>query len=277
MRGLFWVLSTGSWCCTRVTRSGRSLPMLLSSFASSLSSFGPRGISTAPQNYEQIRWLHELDAQASAERTGIGGWFPRRDGSGNLNTMSSQWFSMEIREEDWPWVFSKGSKPARVISTLEALAVLIALMLYYRREVREHRSSIRVVPTVTDNRGNGAALNKLMTTKYPASAVVMELACFMKKRGIRASVEWSPRAGNREADALANGDFSAFDPAHRLHCDPREHHLGGASASAPIWERGGGEFQGGQRGESTSSEKHKTAAQEARGQAQGEWILGENL
>ena len=45
---------------------------------------------------------------------------------------------------------------------------------------------------------------------------------FMKKKGIRASVEWSPRAGNREADAPANGVFSVFNPAHRLHCDPRE-------------------------------------------------------
>ena len=87
--------------------------------------------------------------------------------------MSSHWFSMEIREKHWSWVFARGSKPARVISTLEALAVLIALMLYFWDDNRAHRGSIKVIPTVTDNRGNGAALNKLMTTKNPASAGVM--------------------------------------------------------------------------------------------------------
>ena len=81
-------------------------------------------------------------------------------------------------------VFEKSSKPALVISTLEALAVLIALKLYYGEEPRTDRSSIRIVPTTTDNRGNGAALNKLMTTRYPASAVLMELAACSKKTGI---------------------------------------------------------------------------------------------
>ena len=131
----------------------------------------------ATRHYDCAAELHpdqvspRVDAQASSQRTGIGGWFPLRDSSGNLDTMSSHWFLMEIREEHWPWVFARGSKPARVISTLEALVVLVAVMLYFRDENRAHRSSIKVIPTVTDNRGIGAALNKLMTTKHPASAV----------------------------------------------------------------------------------------------------------
>ena len=129
---------------------------------------------------------------------------------------------MEITEEDWPWVFEKSSKPALIISTLEALAVLIALMLQYTDEERAHRSSVRIVPTITDNRGNGSALNKLMSTKFPASAVIMEMASFMNRRGIRASVEWAPREGNREADSLANGDFSSFSESQRLHVVPSQ-------------------------------------------------------
>ena len=31
----------------------------------------------------------------------------------------------------FPWVYERGNKPALLISTLEALAVLIALKLYY--------------------------------------------------------------------------------------------------------------------------------------------------
>ena len=34
-------------------------------------------------------------------------------------------------------------------------------------------------------------------------------------------VEWLPRTGYVEADALANGDHRAFDPAHRVHADLR--------------------------------------------------------
>ena len=118
-------------------------------------------------------------------------------------------FSLEITRDEWPCVFEKSSNPALIISTLEALAVLVALIVYYGEEPRRNRSSIRIVPT--DNRGNGAALNKLMTTRYPASAVLMELA-YSKKMGLRASVEWSPREANREADALENGELSLRIP-----------------------------------------------------------------
>ena len=63
----------------------------------------------------------------------------------------------------------------------------------------------RFVPSVTDNRGNGAALNKLMSTRFPSSAVLMELATKMKARRLRTIVEWAPRAHNREADSSRMG------------------------------------------------------------------------
>ena len=49
-------------------------------------------------------------------------------------------------------------------------------------------------------------MNKLMTTKFPASAVLMDHALYMKKMSLQTVVEWSPRTGNKEADRLANGD-----------------------------------------------------------------------
>ena len=158
-----------------------------------------------------------VGAQASADRTGIGGWFLHVDQSGQIDVKASKrWFSLEITRDEWPWVFEKSSKPALIISTLEALAVLVALKKYYGEEPTTNRSSIRIVPTMTDNRGNGAALNKLMTTRYPASAVLMELAAYSKKMGLRASVEWSLGETNREADALANGDLILFAPELRI-------------------------------------------------------------
>ena len=157
-----------------------------------------------------------VDAQASDVRTGIGGWFPRRGDGGNIEPKLSPWFSLEITHEEWPWVCAKSQKASLIISTLEALAVLVALKLRYGEEPRRSKERVRIAPALTDNRGNGAALNKLMTTKFPASALLMELACYMKKMSIRAVVEWAPREGNKEADRLANGDHRAFDPALRI-------------------------------------------------------------
>ena len=76
-----------------------------------------------------------------------------------------------------------------------------------------------MAPTWTDNRGNGSALNKLMTTKFPACAVLMELSAYMKRMSMKVVVEWTPRAGNREADHLANGEYSRFSPQNRVNVD----------------------------------------------------------
>ena len=43
----------------------------------------------------------------------------------------------------------------------------------------------------------------------------MELASFMKARGMRAVVEWAPRECDREADLLANGITDLFNPERR--------------------------------------------------------------
>ena len=75
-----------------------------------------------------------VDAQASEERTGVGGWFPTRDDDGRLNPWLSYWFSLEITREEFPWVFEKGNRPLLVISTLEALAMLIALKIKFGQE-----------------------------------------------------------------------------------------------------------------------------------------------
>ena len=64
---------------------------------------------------------------------------------------------------------------------------------------------VLVVPSSTDNRGNGAALCKLMSTRFPSSAVLMELATYMKGRGMRTIVEWALQEFHKEADQLANG------------------------------------------------------------------------
>ena len=110
-------------------------------------------------------------------------------------------------------MFEKGNRPSLVISTLEALAILIALKIKFGQEPDADDTRVLIAPSITDNRGNGAALNKLMSTRFPSSAVLMELASFMKARGMRTIVEWAPRECNKEADLLANGKTSLIDPS----------------------------------------------------------------
>ena len=44
----------------------------------------------------------------------------------------------------------------------------------------------------------------------------MEMASYMKNRGMRAIVESAPREFNREADRLANGIYDSFNPVRRI-------------------------------------------------------------
>ena len=129
-------------------------------------------------------WAPRVDAQASHGRVGVGGWCPVLNSASVPDTMLSRWFSLEKTKEHFPWVFSKSDKPSRVIATLEALATLLALKLFYGDKLDSNIRKIRLQPTWTDNRGNGSALNKLMSTRYPVNALLMELATHCKYTGI---------------------------------------------------------------------------------------------
>eukprot|EP00971_Amphidinium_carterae_P049637 978592-Amphidinium_carterae.1 len=76
-----------------------------------------------------------------------------------------------------------------------------------------------VVSAVTDNKGNSYLLDKLLTTRFPAFLVLMEVAEQLEEMDISLSLEWKPREQNQEADALTNSDFSLFDPSLRVEVD----------------------------------------------------------
>ena len=94
--------------------------------------------------------------------------------------------------------------------------MLVALKLRFGQNPEPDDTRVLIAPSITDNRGNGAAPNKLMSTRFPSSAVLMELATYMKARGMRAVVEWAPRECNNEADLLANGITDQFDTERRI-------------------------------------------------------------
>ena len=157
-------------------------------------SSGDNDIIIARVLFYRLRTRRELMRRPVRKGTGIGGWRPVKDRNGNIDTRLSPRFSVEIRREDWPWINERDDKPALVISTLEASAILIASKLFYGSTSAD-RKRVTVAPTWTDNRGNGALLNKLMTTKFPGCALLMELASFMKRRSMKVVVDWTPREG----------------------------------------------------------------------------------
>ena len=108
----------------------------------------------------------------------------------------------------------------RVIASLEALATLLALRyLSSNSEATLDREEVQVTTIRTDNRGNGSALSKLASVRYPLNAIVMELSLELKLEGTQADVHWIPREFNVEADGLANGCHETFAESNRIHID----------------------------------------------------------
>ena len=153
-----------------------------------------------------------VDAHADDEGVGVGGWWPQTNERGQATTWDSPWFAVKITPDNAPWAFQRDGKAYRVIATLEALGLLLALLAFGPGESLDNTALKIQVPAFTDNRGNGYVINKLMTTRFPLCAIVMELAAQAEMRGVRMEAEWTPRERNQEADDLSNLLTSSFDP-----------------------------------------------------------------
>ena len=157
-----------------------------------------------------------VDAHADEAGVGVGGWWPRANEKGQVETKLSQWFAVRVTPENAPWAFQRDGKAYRVIASLEALGLLLALLAFGpRRELSDTKTVIQV-PAFTDNRGNGYVINKLMTTRFPLCTVVMELAAQAEHRRVRMEAQWTPRDRNREADDLSNLRTESFDPENEV-------------------------------------------------------------
>ena len=65
----------------------------------------------------------------------------------------------------------------------ETLAILVALMPQYGEVPSPNPSRVMTVPLLADNTGNGALLNKLLTTKFPAADGGQVVATFKQQGG----------------------------------------------------------------------------------------------
>ena len=153
---------------------------------------------------------------AEGETATIGGWLPRRDEQGNLDLSRSTWFFVELNDVVAPWAYEKDRKPFRVVASLEALAVLVAVITLTEPVAGGNVLGSVLLPLLTDNRGNSFALTRLMSTKYPLCLLVMELAVALEERSLALAAEWAPREWNAEADAITNSKFEGFSPGMRI-------------------------------------------------------------
>ncbi len=172
-----------------------------------------------PSAVERVRGLEpfRVDASAVGDKIGVGGWWPVRGESGQLETKRSPWFSFELCERTAPWAYSRG-QPFRAISALEAVAVLAALVVF-EPLLQRHSDVTYTMPALTDNRGNQSTITRLQSSKFPLNAVLMEVAARSEARRVRLAVSWIPRECNAEADQLAGGNCTLFNEQHRLVVD----------------------------------------------------------
>ena len=77
--------------------------------------------------------------------------------------------------DSWaPWGFGKGD-PGKVIAALELLATLVGVRLWVPDGDAKKTSPV-AIRGYTDNQSNESLLRKAMTTKFPSTLILMELA-----------------------------------------------------------------------------------------------------
>ena len=157
--------------------------------------------------------IFKTDAKGEDDFVVLGGWECRDDTPTHL----SRWFSVKLTKETAPWLFDKGHG-SRTIASSELLGTMLAVHLFC--PLPEPGSPPLVGLTMcggdTDNKGNSYVVQKLMTTKLPLLAVLMQLSVMLSDRNVWLNLNWVGRLFNVEADALTNSDFSLFDEARRI-------------------------------------------------------------
>ena len=147
------------------------------------------------------------DASATEKDAWIGGWKDAGEGAGK-----SEWFSLQVTEEMAPWMMSRGRNPKRMIAALELLATIVAMKIWSGDEQEDIQIHMEAY---TDNQGNSFLLKKGMSTKYPITLMLMEIAEMLRRKNSLARLNWVRRDGNQEADDLTNQVYDKFDPKMR--------------------------------------------------------------
>ncbi|OLQ05332.1 hypothetical protein AK812_SmicGene11523 [Symbiodinium microadriaticum] len=164
------------------------------------------------------------DAKAEAGRAWIGGFLELVDGC------QGPWFSLEVVDSWAPWAFAKGD-PGKVIAALELLATLVGVRLWVPDGDAKKTSRV-AIRGYTDNQSNESLLRKAMTTKFPSTLILMELAEELSTKNCELQLQWIRRDLNQLADDLTNENFASFDPNLRI--DLKGEELGEAKRTKKV-------------------------------------------
>ena len=111
----------------------------------------------------------------------------------------------------------EGGEPYTKIATLELLATLLCVICFPPRgDGRRNGTEVLTLSGATDNLGNRFAVSKLMTTKFPLCAAMMQLSSTLAARNQRMKLSWTPREQNYEADELSNGIIHRFSKRNEV-------------------------------------------------------------
>ncbi len=107
----------------------------------------------------------------------------------------------------------EGCDPKRMIAALELLATLVAIKIWGGES---QGGMVAHMEAFTDNQGNSFTLRKGMSTKYPLTLLMMEMAEELRQKNLRLDLKWTKRDNNVGADSLTNEDFSDFSKELRV-------------------------------------------------------------
>ncbi len=155
--------------------------------------------------------IFRVDAKADKGLVSIGGW----ESFGGTPPGKARWFSVVLDRSNAPWIFVKG-EPFKLIAALELLAITVSVMAFGPGSSWQDLAGRSVLTAYTDNLVNSYVLGKFMSTSFPLSVVLMELALQLQLMQLEMELQWIPREQNEEADALTNLEFGSFDPNRRI-------------------------------------------------------------
>ena len=94
--------------------------------------------------------------------------------------------------------------------------MLVAVKLFCLEGGWKGRRAILKLSAFTDNVANTYVLKKCLSSKFPLSVILLELAIQLKEAGLELDLGWVPRDQNIPADSLTNNIFDVFSESKRI-------------------------------------------------------------
>ena len=103
------------------------------------------------------------------------------------------------------------------MASIELLATTVALMVFGGSGAVATGLAGRVsIAGCTDNMSASYVVDRYMSTAFPLSVVLMELACQLDALHLDLELRWIPRMQNEAADDLSKEQFGRFSLENRI-------------------------------------------------------------